>query len=576
MKPLRAVLRRLDPWAALLLGLLLAMGVIILLATPGPWHRVVGPAAKVQLAPAKPNDLAIFVRGTRGNHCTGVLWVHVDHARTALSIVVVSPQTQGSVAGGGFAPLATLVDDVGSREAAASLGRLLDVDIDNWLTIDRQALRRIMAPMYRAEDARTSLGKYRLVREAWGRREFGRSAWTWQCRSLKEALPHLDLENLHLVAFTNYVLGFGHVDSDLSLREATSLATTLREVTPAKTQVCAAPAIVEMCRGEEVWRLDQSKVESLRRSVVDGLDAPFTRAQVARRQVRVRVLVVVPFTGDAADTYVREVKRCLRVSAGRPVAVTVVGGELTDDLIERTVASADRLQPLAVFVGPADGGDAVADQTSTSPTGGASTDVAQARSDVLARLYRTLAARERPATVSSSIGTSAEAQDLTDVADSSGLPVSQVARPSASATPVATTTSTVRLAARAGVDTLTRACWPGVLSPRLTSTRRGFAYAATRHVDVVVMPTATDAGDVGAAHAGLVAWRVGLWGYPVTLEDPGGWLPEDGVMRAVTTLYYRDGYRAAALALGGDLGLDRRDVVDDDSAPASVTLVTAP
>ena len=42
VKLLRAVVRRLDPWAALLLGGLLALGVVILLATPGPWQRVVG------------------------------------------------------------------------------------------------------------------------------------------------------------------------------------------------------------------------------------------------------------------------------------------------------------------------------------------------------------------------------------------------------------------------------------------------------------------------------------------------------------------------------------------------------
>ena len=63
MRFLRAVAQRLDPWAALLLGVLLALGVVILLATPGPWHRVVGPPSAVQLEPPPPEDVAVFVLG---------------------------------------------------------------------------------------------------------------------------------------------------------------------------------------------------------------------------------------------------------------------------------------------------------------------------------------------------------------------------------------------------------------------------------------------------------------------------------------------------------------------------------
>ncbi len=52
MSYLRAVMRRLDPWAALLLGVLLALGVVILLATPGPWQRVVGKEPPVRFGGA--------------------------------------------------------------------------------------------------------------------------------------------------------------------------------------------------------------------------------------------------------------------------------------------------------------------------------------------------------------------------------------------------------------------------------------------------------------------------------------------------------------------------------------------
>ena len=49
MNWLRAVMRRLDPWAAIVLGGLLAMGVVILLATPGPWQKVVHTQPPVRL-----------------------------------------------------------------------------------------------------------------------------------------------------------------------------------------------------------------------------------------------------------------------------------------------------------------------------------------------------------------------------------------------------------------------------------------------------------------------------------------------------------------------------------------------
>ena len=42
-------------------------------------------------------------------------------------------------------------------------------------------------------------------------------------------------------------------------------------------------------------------------------------------------------------------------------------------------------------------------------------------------------------------------------------------------------------AARANVQTLVRACWPGTLAPDLSSTRLGFAFVAARHTGVGVV-----------------------------------------------------------------------------------------
>jgi hypothetical protein len=82
---LRAAARRLDPWAALLLGGLLAMGVVILLATPGPWQRVVGQEPPVRLEAPAPDDVALFVMGGRGGSCSGVVWLHLDSEKKALA-----------------------------------------------------------------------------------------------------------------------------------------------------------------------------------------------------------------------------------------------------------------------------------------------------------------------------------------------------------------------------------------------------------------------------------------------------------------------------------------------------------
>jgi hypothetical protein len=113
VKLLRAVLGRLDPWAALLLGVLLALGVIILLATPGPWHKVGGQAPPVQLAPPAPTDVAVFALGGAGGTCTAIVWLHVVQVRPSLTAVVLAPETQGFVPGAGLTPLRRIVDEVG-------------------------------------------------------------------------------------------------------------------------------------------------------------------------------------------------------------------------------------------------------------------------------------------------------------------------------------------------------------------------------------------------------------------------------------------------------------------------------
>ena len=72
-------------------------------------------------------------------------------------------------------------------------------------------------------------------------------------------------------------------------------------------------------------------------------------------------------------------------------------------------------------------------------------------------------------------------------------------------------------AARANVQTLVRACWPGTLAPGLSSTRLGFAFVDARHTGVGVV----SASDAAAERAPA---RLRLWGFPaarLSLDDAG-------------------------------------------------------
>ena len=165
----------------------------------------------------------------------------------------------------------------------------------------------------------------------------------------------MPFQNLGVVAFSNYVLGFGFVRSDLSLQGATSLGEALRDVDPNKVQVRAAPVIVERSRGGEVWRADTSRVEPLRQSLAIGIRPPDTGRLISERERAARVLVVAPFGRADAERYAEQVRRSLARSAGAPVPVSLVSGA-DARLAFRTARELDRRPALAVLVAPASDG----------------------------------------------------------------------------------------------------------------------------------------------------------------------------------------------------------------------------
>ena len=311
MSWVRAVMRRLDPWAALLLGGLLAMGVVILLATPGPWQRVVGKQSPVRLEAPAPDDVAVFVMGGRGGACSGVLWLHLDAERNALAAVVVAPRVSGFSPTDGYAPLAAIAESAGPSAAAAALGGALGVSMDAWVALDRKASDLAIQAMFPANEPRAARTRYREARSAWRGLGGDTTAWATQYASLRVALPQVPFDELGVVAFSNYVLGFGFVRSDLSLQGATSLAEALRDVDPGRVEVRAAPVVVERSRGGEVWHADASRVEPLRQSLAMGMRPPETGKLVTTRVRAARVLVVAPLARARAARYADEVRRRL-------------------------------------------------------------------------------------------------------------------------------------------------------------------------------------------------------------------------------------------------------------------------
>ena len=533
-------MRRLDPWAALLLGGLLAMGVVILLATPGPWQRVVGKEPPVRLEAPAPDDVAVFVMGGHASSCSGVIWLHVDADRHALTAVVVAPRISGFSPTDGFAPVSAIADSAGPSAAAAALGGALGVSMDAWVALDRKATEVAVQAMIPMSDVKAARTRYREARAAWRGRGDARQAWATQYETLSVALPGVPFQDLGVVAFSNYVLGFGFVRSDLTLQGATSLGEALRDVDPNRVEVRAAPVIVERSRGGEVWRADMSLVEPLRQSLVIGIRPPDTERLVTVRGRAARVLVVAPFGPGRAERYAEQVRRSLARSAGAAVPVSLVAGADLR-LAFRTARELDRRPALAVLVAPA----------------------SESGVPAVRKVYVLLRDRRQEAVAAAYLPTvgAGDAGDSTTpagVATAGRLPVSWLpeAEPGGA--------RSLAAAARESVQTLVRACWPGALAPALSSTSRGFAFVEARHTGVGIVGTTEQA--VGDAQVLLR-----LWGFPagrLALED-GGWKPpQPGAL-----LCYRPGSRTAALALAGDLGLPATSVVKVGDTPRRLVLV---
>ncbi len=347
----RGLARLVDPWAALLLGVLVALGVVILLATPGPWHDVVGPAP-VRLTKPLPRDIALYVRAAAPlGRCTTVAWVHVEYEPASLTVVLVPPQTEVPVEAGGFAPVGRLVSDAGAGTATAGLAQALDTPLGGWLVVGRDTLRVVLAAARSPGSDRLGMLAFRQAMTAMRAAPVSVISLSAQQRVMARVLQAVPYGQLNQAALVNYVLGSTEVDTDLDLRVASAVVRAVRAMKARDVAVRTLPTIVEHCGTATRWRTDTARAERLRLSLVYGLAPPGTRPSVAGRECLAEIVVTAP-GGDEAERFVAALERRLRTQAAGPVAVRLelLGqhGAVSSALSELP----GRQRPLAVVVAP--------------------------------------------------------------------------------------------------------------------------------------------------------------------------------------------------------------------------------
>ncbi|HSL95267.1 MAG TPA: hypothetical protein VLA35_05045 [Thermoleophilia bacterium] len=568
---LRPAARVLDAWGALLLGVAVVLGVIILLATPGPWREVVGapPAATPETAP---RDVAVFVRGgADGDDCTAAVWLHVEHEQPSLTAVVVPVQTQVAVPGAGFDRLCRVVRLFGPEEAAAALGDALGVPFAGSISLSAEGLGAAVPTMFPSGDSQRERRQRRAALRAWAGRGDATTIARRQTEQLAEALPRVPLESLSVVAVANYALGSELAESDLDLQQATALARSAREVRAHDVAVRALPVVRET-RGEGVfWRPRVGAADRLAQALRLGLWPPRTTVAVTSVERTGGVIVALPggLGAVAAAEFAQGLRAAVAESAGPGIDVTTVRCDAAD-AAGTLAASVATSRPLAVVLVSATEG--VGDDTDGGEARLGATLACAVR---LQRLYQPAVLVAPVAGVPDGVEVEAA-----DALDASGLPVvavrvpggggatvagvgpSSPASPSAAdgtATAAAGLRADWREAGRAAAAAAVRACWPAVLAPGIPGTWRGVTFAERRTVELAVLDgDGAEAARTWLAVCGYVPEAVG-----------GDWAPEAGVVRVA----HHPGLRRLAVAVAGDLGVPDALVVEDADAPAPVTVV---
>jgi hypothetical protein len=537
MRLLRLAARLLDAWAALIVGILVVLAVIILLSTPGPWQDVVGSPPAVAPAEA-PRDVAVFVRGaSAGDDCTAVVWLHVEHEQPALTAVVVPVQLMVAVPGGGFDQLCRVVRLFGPEVAAGALGEALEVPLSGWVSLTMTGLKAAVPTMFPSGDSLRERRLRKAAIEAWDGGGAATATLRRQTEQLAEALPRVPFETLSIVGVANYALGSDVAESDLDLQRATALATTARDVQPRDVAVRALPVVREARDGAVFWRPRRGDADRLSQSLSLGLRPPRTEETVTRAARPGGILVAVPpgIEDGAVAAFEEGLAEVVGESGGAGIELTTLrlrDGDGPTYLAQAATAS----RPLAVVLVAAPDGEyaETADQA------------------------RTLRGLSQPAVLVAPVRTTGDdaLPAAPAVLEETGLPLVAVPLPAAvEESGEEEWKAAGRLSAAAAV----RACWPRVLAPDLPGTRQGVSYAERRTIELSLVD--------GEDASGLGRWLTAC-GYPVeTLETD--WTPPSEMVRVA----YQPGWRRAARAVAGDLGAWPGEVVLDESAPSPVTVV---
>jgi len=553
---LRAVLRRLDAWAALVLGILVTLGVIILVATPGPWHVVVKSAPQVRLGAPPPSDIAVFVNGTsEPGRCTGAVWLHLRYDSPALACMVVPAELQGRLPGAGYQTLARIVREAGPAAGSRALGEALRVKMKAWVYLDRATLRTAFPDMFADAGRQAGRARLRAMQRAWSGKGPARPRFALQTRTLRGAVAGSSWTDLNLVAFVNYVLAAPGVDSDLRLQGASAIAAVLKTAPPYGIDVGAVPA-VELRRGSyRRWMPDRHALLALRQAFAFDATVPVYRPTVSLERLPSRVLVLTsPASARLLRAYEAGLERALQDSAGRgvdvdvvPVASPIAALPVVEGLGERP--------PLAVVV-------AIGRQRPAAPKG-----IEQG----LRILLDALTAAGQPTVVSqvpvSDDGPWAGVNEaIAAAAAASGTPLSPVG-PLLQGTGSSDLLLDAPLFSRwaaLNAQALVRAVQPAYFAPRLLSTRSGFDYYQRTTTSVAV--TGPDAARVARQAA-----SVGNLGYAAAVAES-----EDLPAAGYAALYYQPAALRAALILAGEIHLPEVAVTASPPPPSTDLAIVLP
>lgn len=556
--------RLLDPWAALLLGLIVATATVILIAAPGPRRLLAGETQATK--PVSVLDIAVFVYNDDDPaRCIGALWVHADSAASLVNVVVVPALAQGFLPGGGYEPLASIVDDAGPAAAAAALGEMTGVKMRWWVSGGLDALKEAFPAAFPSGGTRVAMVRMKTSVASWSGSAPPKQQFARQYDFLRLSLADSDFSDLNVIAFANYALAAPGLTSDLDLQAASSVAVILRGMGAKPVTVSTLPAVVRVTRGSCVWRLDSTALAKMRQTLASGAAPPDYGPLVRSRSAAATVVVAIDPLGAVQRPFLSALRRRLRVASGGPVRVVPLVARLGGDLPQALTRVLERTQAQAVVVA----------------LGWGSADAAAGNlGQRLAAVTSVLRSRGQPAVFAALPAAAAgqkAAAAVVAVAGAGGLPISSL--------PVVAKKSPAILGdswARAVVATTVRACDPRLFAPRLVGTKLGVTYYERRHASValtIAPPPTTGLLDVPGT--GSTASSRALATSTATLLREFGWHTSTVSVDARTprlggkSIVCHADHLRLALALAGDLGLPARRVIVDPTATASLTLVVA-